>query len=106
MKKIVIAISLVFGMLVLSSCTGQDEIVKIILNSPEKIIYEEEGFNYNSEELTYFTVRSSGTVEENVFQGSVVDLELKKPQEFYLWVAINSEFHTYEIVLDQRILKT
>lgn len=98
MKKIIIAISLVFGMLVLSSCTGQDEIVKIILNSPEKIIYEEEGFNYNSEELTYFTVRSSGAVEENVFQGSVVDLEPEKTSGILSFgVAINSEFHTYEI---------
>lgn len=78
MKKIVLLISVVFALVILSSCTQEDETVKTIVNPPVKMVYTEaefaSGYTFKGDEgVSFLNIKQSGEVEKALLENQGIN---------------------------------
>ena len=77
MKKIILLMSIVIGLVVLSSCTQEDPTVQTYVNPPIKMVYTEaefaNGYVFKGEEgVSFLNVKQSGVVEKVLLNNEAI----------------------------------
>ena len=68
MKKIVLLFSVILALVILSSCTQEDETIKTVVNPPLNMVYTEaefaNGYVFKGEDgVSFLNIKQSGEVE-------------------------------------------